>query len=1075
LGRLARAQGRPEEGDRLAGEAAPQALVHTGAAGAPVQRFLVDTDARADGTWQPYAQPQDVRTLLDVKLGRLKLDRVRRGTYTLFETNGGQLSLQFSSLPDPQTGGPPHTRTLPVPAGATCLGVLADPEAGGCSTLFVGGEGIYVFEADAQGAMGAAASRIPDSSAPFTGLTALAIRQDRHHLSVWALDRSQRLTYTRGDQAAERAWTLPMVMQTQVAQMATIRSAKRSANELFVARADNTTIQRLWQDPASSLWTEGRLSLPALLSTREVACYTTVVRFTDADGNPIAGQPVRLNASSWTYATVNGFYMTLDADTAVDVATDGTGSVTIIQEVAALSAPIFRFQGDIIQGTLIADPTAAARQRILAMAQDGTLGQKVLPDGRTVAEAIDPSTLAVITEAFSQLGDVTDTLPPDGSAVDPDLADPDGADTPTVSAPATPQAAKKSTAPTMKMAVVEGGVVVSWIEDTAGAIMSLAGDILRGLKNVAQTAVGIAINAVEKVYEFAIQVGETLVKFVVETIEHVLALMDWLFSLIGAAIETLIQWIGFLFSWDDIKTTQQVFNNMAVQTARYIEAELRTADALVDPLGAWLKQQVDKLLGMDDATAAISLSDAVAQGTSGAPAEAQTAGDTATSSPGGSFSTYQVQHGGVTSGDPPDYDDTTIASTIGDFVRAVADAIEATAEDVAQMFKDLKQLWDDDQFTLGNVARVIAGGVADALIDAVCGVLHALIGVVTDVTAMLIDDVLLREINLPVISWLYEKFVSDGAPMTVMGACALIGAIPATLVYKVATGKSPWEGGTYGFDTASWQTLFPLVPEDKLMPSHTLMLAATSPDSVDASKSTRLYTQIGGMMAATADALNLILFPINATFDVVKKSRIVSLLNCLQAGCSMAKVAGSFAFDDDRVQQGLDRTHWLFDVADLALSGIAAIASVKDAWSRAPEGEAAPINGAAPLDGQGTAPLDGQAPGGEVEAPMSALEKIEAGGALFFGAIGLLFDVVSYFMEITSEDDNGEYHSAAWDTEKLASNLCAFGGTLGQGIFAFTKTPTPLIVGSVSGALAFIGNLVRSANDAINDNLYQSR
>ncbi len=112
-------------------------------------------------------------------------------------------------------------------------------------------------------------------------------------------------------------------------------------------------------------------------------------------------------------------------------------------------------------------------------------------------------------------------------------------------------------------------------------------------------------------------------------------------------------------------------------------------------------------------------------------------------------------------------------------------------------------LFADSDYSL----RVIADRLLD-LLKAIADDLFDLMAVGLDwmfdqLTALLakVKSILEYRIDLPLVTRLYEK-ITDGSPLTLYSLSALLGAIPATLLYKLATGAD--KGPFYGEDLARY-------------------------------------------------------------------------------------------------------------------------------------------------------------------------------------------------------------------------------------------------------------------------------
>ena len=88
----------------------------------------------------------------------------------------------------------------------------------------------------------------------------------------------------------------------------------------------------------------------------------------------------------------------------------------------------------------------------------------------------------------------------------------------------------------------------------------------------------------------------------------------------------------------------------------------------------------------------------------------------------------------------------------------------------------LKTILDLIQTLVDSIVK-LAGGICD-------GALAAIAEIISD-----IHDLLTQQIDIPLISWLYNKLT--GEPLTILGAALFLVAIPATILYRAITGTNP--------------------------------------------------------------------------------------------------------------------------------------------------------------------------------------------------------------------------------------------------------------------------------------------
>lgn len=1015
-----------------------------------IQRFLVETSTeQSSGLWQQYLQPSDMRYVLDVALGRLTLDRPRRGTYTLFIDNACATRLTFSSIPEPDystmpeivqnfpqalrdnTPGAIFSRSLTPPAGATCLAVLPDPAGAGDSAVFVGAsDGLYQFRAHNQ--KNNATAALVRGDAEVQRLSAVVAHQDRQKIALWGLNNNQELVYLSGAQGDEPAWTTPLTLYRNVAHMAPRVNRRRSSDELFVTTSNNSLIGHLWRDPQSTAWASSDQVLPSLDTAQEFQCYTTVVKLLDANNEPVVNQTVRLNASAWSWVMVNGYWMELDNDTdhPLELQTDSSGAVTIINKITDLGTAVFTLRADVLDEPVLADPSAQLRQALIdRVTANPDITTWTYPDGtKIVPEGADPTAVQQAQDSLNQLlTQIAPDLPADGSqgASGDDTTD---------------------AAPSAKQAKVVSFSVLGNIGD---AIETAAGDVMQFLRNVGDAVYEYVIepieNAAQKVWQFAVKVGEQIVKFVIRTITEVLEIISWVFKTIGMVLQDIIKFIGFLFSWDDIVNTHKVVANMGKQSLLYFGAMAKGAADVIEVVFDTAIVKTKALLLRAADLPDQDLQAVATNAITNADPNSSDAMDWLSHSAGGTFSSYQIQHGGVSNAAPP-----ITETPIEDAFKTVLNTIENVWDDVKGALIDfgtgLVNLWKSGSFTLKNILLLATDAVVEAALGAVRDILIGVCEVASDLINVLVYEVLCKEVNIPILTGLYKKFV-DGSALTLLDAGALLLAIPTTMVVKLFTGEAPLPNGTQGWDLLGWQDIFP-VPAAF---SKHLQLNASA--KLGDSEAYATYSRIGGMVSQVAQVLYAMLLPLSVYAQEAERKWLGRLSSSL---CACLYVIGwgcTFPYDEADDQWAMDLMNWGF-------SGVVALLSGGSAILFAAAGLATVGGGKAAADQL-------------IKLAETALGPANSVMSVVAGAVLALDGLVSYILELEVED-KPDYHSVGWDTEKFAGNLIGGAAFASEGIADLIEEPEILLGTAVAyGIVVYLGFL-RNIDAYYNDHLHQS-
>lgn len=1030
-------------GDHRPGELAPLVVVEV-QNGSTVDRYFVNANPdTTEALWSPYHLPEDQKAVLDVAIGRMNMGAPRRGTYTLYQKVDGTLQISFAPVGETRYGQPLAPKTFAAPADAGCLAVFADESAAGCSVLFVGGAGVFTYDVAAQEKAKPAGTAL-EETASVTGIRQLLVRGQAEQLRLWALTAEQVL-YSLTGPLSLSGWSPPLSLRTNVAQMAALDNRTRRSDELFaVSSATTPAIMHLWLDPATSLWAEGDLPAPDTGSTQSFPCYTTVIRFVDARGTPAANQQVRLSASQWVYATVNGYDKTLAGgnDNTLTVNTDGLGTLTIINKVSLLATPVFQVTADFLTAPVVADPSAALRARLAQQLADKNLSDITLPDGtKLVPDGVDPGTLSVVQDGINQLLSLTSSVPTDGSP----------ADTGTGSSASAAQVSMRVRVgpPTLRLGVV--GNTLQKLDDAVDAVVCAAGDVIQTCINGLETVVGYTLRAAEKAWEFVVQVGEQVVSFVIRTLSDILSALTWLFQEIGVLIDKLISWLGFLFDWDDILDTHKVLSNLALQASGALGEGMAAAkgqiDAFFDELLGRFSQARTAVLASAGAT---SFKQAAQQSKTQSPPQAQAGSDTLYNTPGGSFAFYQLQYGGVTGMSTPATGE--LSQLVKDAFSAIATLLQESYDTLETTWKDLLAVLQGDNPTLGEVLGVITVDVLGGLVAIIKQIVDTVFSVFGDVIHFVMGA-LSAPVDIPLISGLY-KLISGGSQLSVLDGFALLLAIPVTLVYKVMAGEAPFANGTYGLDTMTWQQLQAVLGRHNSLQRATAQLQTSGQEKPEL----QLYSVVGGTASLIATECNALLFPLATAAEKGKMPAAAAILCLIRASINGIGLGGSFPYDDSLTEQRIDRAMWMLNGLETFTFGTLAGWDCKrvenrDIWS--PEQHEM------------------------AEGYSEVLGRVDAGMCVVIGLAGLGCDTYSFYLEANSTQDKLSNPVFAWYYEKLFSNYFGDVGVAAEGAATFMKDPVvevpTLAVAVVTNLLSFGLDFARLGEAIVGDLVYQGR
>lgn len=789
----------------------PIVVVATKQQGKDAAHWIIKDTSTDGGFWQPYALPTNPSNIIDMVFGSHPLGQ---GVYTLYHSGSGVI-LAFTTLDGSYTVG------LTPPSGATKLAILPDTQE--LSDLYVAGDGLYIFKSSNQ-LSGARAETVATSQA-FPRTQDLIVCQDTQNIAIWARTADGNLLYTTAKKANQLAWSQPITLRTGVAQIAPLRNQKRMTNEIFLVGADNKTLGYLWQDPATTLWKETDLSLPDSGKVIHFNSYVTHIELSDADHVPLTDMDVEITASEWVYATINGVDRVVDSSHPVTVKPNLQGAIAIANKVSTIATPTFHVKVTPNQ-VVDVNPAAKLKSGLSSIKQgDDWLNQKTQTGKPLLKQNYSQSTRDTAAQAVQQLVDMTDTLPQGNRAVAPPLKglavarseDEPASNRINVShlendycwgVHFDEDASKFLSATEVRQFLIPSPIqsgetaVLARVaaSDVSNAITAIAGDIFEALEHGVEKAKSFFVKVKDKVTEFFIDLGDRIVKFVLECVEQVFRAINWLLKeLLGIDLQTLIDWLGFRFNWDEILCTHNAlravttigFNHM-MQEVNLLEDKIRDAFATV-------RQHV---IGND-------LPDSRSNEIFGKRPKQSMQGQDRShlSTPQGNWAHHALFNNL----------DSATAGTLevaGELSQVLINTLKTEGEIIENAMQEVVNdiAANIDQLSFGDILEKLAKIVAESVINSVENVALSFVEL-AEVLANAMWTLLNARWDIPLITPLYEKIIAPGSQLTLLDLICLISSIPSTIIFKLAHHRplfTKQEAKAFG-DAKSFQDLLGII------------------------------------------------------------------------------------------------------------------------------------------------------------------------------------------------------------------------------------------------------------------------
>ena len=781
-----------------------------------VERYYIDTDpARMKNgeAWKPHAMPVD----LDVSrytscLGRREKQKVD-GIYTLGSI-GAHDTLVYQPLYDRfHPDQPTNASRLNLPAGSAPSAIAAVAINDSHETdLYVAGQGaLYYFPSTGQHD-GDNAIKVMDHPI-FEGVKRLFAFATSTKLIVWGLNRAQQIFYTtceRDKVQSVGAWSYPLPILGEVENVSPYVN-RADDGQVFFAHTGNSLFKKATQSIKTTTWKFDNILLPVLkdvkTKAKKFSSYTTRIQVTDDSNRPIGNLPnrstadpevtVSLSADHRVGLYINNRYYIL-SPRPIKVPVDLTGGLMIVEWVDNLEATVLHIHRDGKRDIDI-NPMDKPLQQAAQLDSDDKVAKAVVrkSNGSVEKPLIGSGTSDDARKSFvagmKQLAAAHKSLATKNAS--------DARRTRRRKTSRQPDHARTalssmSVRNLVSFAVNPSGVAVI-DSDPALRVAALAsgesvhsawGDFVRWLESMSEYVVHFFEDAVTKVWHFVVEIAGKIFRFVLDAVVKIAGALQAVFQWIKTAIDDVIKFLSFLFAWDDIVRTKDVFKKLLVLSAQQAADDIE-----------WMKGQFDGMIrkatdGLDDWAGLSHSSDWTKRINGDQPAShhaAQTDIGNAHSAPSHflthhfTSNAHNSTFSGSGSGGAADGD---LAGTLA----TVLHAFEAE-KDIFEGFITSLKTEVIEKFDSLTVAEILKK-VMVLLLDTLLNTTEVVGDMIFDVLAQLVRSavgVLDAKVYIPVLSDILED-VFGIAPFSILDVLCLIGAIPATIIYKIAKNEAPF-------------------------------------------------------------------------------------------------------------------------------------------------------------------------------------------------------------------------------------------------------------------------------------------
>ncbi|KAF9069721.1 hypothetical protein BDP27DRAFT_1363075 [Rhodocollybia butyracea] len=675
------------------------------------------------------------------------------GIYTFGSISGAQeliFAPQFNAF---RANVPPSVSRLTLPSGATAIASALN--SSGVTNLFVAApSGLYLFATNNQGDLATPLQVI--NSSVFSGVSSLSALTAGSRTAVWGINTQAELCYTScpaGSEATPSSWSIPVPICTGAEGFAFYLNSQAPSNVLFV-HLNGQEILQLSQDPVTGCWSQRSILIPATAidDVFQYYSFTTHIQVTDANGVSAPNTPVSLSVAAPVSVYVNNVYYVLSPAAALQITADATGVVTVVQETQTLQGACFRVTLSASPSTFVdVNPMSNTFQTLSTIKSADDLSSVKVTTASGTTKALLPASapaadVSAAATAISQLVQVSTTLPSNGSRQV----------TPTLQT----MSAVKLQAASFAGIPISGGDVLQWLGDAWKDATNFIVEEVNGFWHLVVTIAGEVYDAI------------------LDSLSAVAGAFQFVFNKLQVVWEDLVAWLGFIFEWDDIVRTHKVMKNIFRLYAQQAVSQISTLESQVQSAFSQLQNTVSGWAGLPSSGPTIG---------SQTSSSSQLPGS---NSPQTNWALYQAKSNfsaSTTSFSPA----TPSSSAMDQILDQLQQMATQEESEVVTMVNQIKSEIVDNIYTLtpNEILQKLSGIIANLFLASAETLVTTLIQLLEIIMSGLVD-MLDAPLEIPILSSLYESISGD--TLTFLDLFCLIGAIPATILFKLEAGSAPY-------------------------------------------------------------------------------------------------------------------------------------------------------------------------------------------------------------------------------------------------------------------------------------------
>ncbi|KAJ7571789.1 hypothetical protein C8J56DRAFT_145750 [Mycena floridula] len=561
--------------------------------------YTVSLDPSIETPWKEHSLPTDRSIVIDHAPGRL-VGEYKSGIFSLYRVlDDGEpvpqsaeqgTQVRFKSYEDLTTNLVPDLGEI----GGTARSITTCANAAGFTDLFIAGKsGVGYWPS------GVVSGRPQSILLKGIDIDQVFAHEANRKITVLATSRQGHLYVVEGiRQPPKKKVNRPTLepfdwiesgvpIRADVQMMATHRNNRFDCSQLVYVSSDRQ-IYHIVKDPATKLWNEHVLTIPATDKFAEISSYVTQITLTDSDGETLpANYVVELTSSELCFVTVNDRTQELSPKP-IMASTDGSGQIRIVTQVGpSLGAPTFtlHLKSSTSNASIHIDPAQRVLRKLLSVTSGSqirnaktTTGKAVFKDGQLTEEDANR-----IADSLKSLPQVLGTADKDClQRLGP------GLNVSTASAISTSGSLSGNTAQSKESNSAPQKGIIEKVFDGIGDVLEA---VVRGIVKVARFVWEI----VEEVVFFVLEIGKKVFKFVCNTVGPIVrGFANFIAETTGwNGLNTFLDWMGTVFDGENTIKTQTVLVNFVTKGSNLMADAWVSNRPYIDYLIENLRDSID--------------------------------------------------------------------------------------------------------------------------------------------------------------------------------------------------------------------------------------------------------------------------------------------------------------------------------------------------------------------------------------------------------------------------------------------------------------------------------------------------